>query len=59
MWLVEFDPQSKTIHGILSITCEMLYYKLCTAECEQCGDFGSYLYILTYERVCSLCLSVG
>ena len=70
MWLVESDPQYKTIRkhafnalrGILCIetgrwiTCEMLYNKLCTAECEQCGDFGGYLYILTCERVCFLCL---
>ncbi len=39
------------------ITCEMLYEKLCTAECEECGDFGGYLYILTCKRVCFLCLS--
>ena len=71
MWLVESDPQFKTIRkhvfnalrGILCIdagrwiTCEMLYYKLCTAECEECGDFGGYLYILTCKRVCYLCLS--
>lgn len=71
MWLVESAPQYKTIRkhafnalrGILCIqagrwiTCEMLYNKLCTAECEQCGDFGSYLYILTCERVCYVCLT--
>jgi hypothetical protein len=39
------------------ISCETVYEKLCTAECEQCGDFGGYLYILTCERVCFLCLS--
>ena len=57
MWLVESDPQYKTIRkhafnalrGILCIetgrwiTCEMLFNRLCTAECEQCGDFGGYL----------------
>ena len=71
MCLVEFIPQYKAIrkyaynalHGIICIetgrwiTCEMLYEKLCTAECEQCGDFGGYLYILTCNRVCFLCLS--
>ena len=70
IWLVESDPQYKTIRkhafnalrDILCIetgrwiTCEMLLNKLCTAECEQCGDFGGYLYILTCERVCYLCL---
>jgi hypothetical protein len=51
------------LRGILSIetgrwiSCDTLYEKLCTAECEQCGDFGGYLYILTCRRVCFLCLS--
>ena len=51
------------LRGILSIetgrwiSCDTLYEKLCTAECEQCGDFGGYLYILTCKRVCFLCLS--
>ena len=71
MWLVESFPQYKAIRkhaynalrGIIYIeanrwiTCEMLYEKLCTAECEECGDFGGYLYILTCKRVCFLCLS--
>ena len=71
VWLVESIPQYKAIrkhahnalHGIICIetgrwiTCEMLYEKLCTAECEQCGDFGGYLYILTCNRICFLCLS--
>jgi hypothetical protein len=71
MWLVESLPQYKAIRkhaynalrGIIYIeagqwtTCEMLYEKLCTAECEECGDFGGYLYILTCKRVCFLCLS--
>jgi hypothetical protein len=39
------------------ISCETVYEKLCAAECEQCGDFGGYLYILTCKRVCFLCLS--
>ncbi|KAF2500415.1 hypothetical protein BU16DRAFT_556885 [Lophium mytilinum] len=52
------------LRGILAIesgpwiTCEALYEKLCTAECEQCGDFGSYLYIFTCKRVCFRCLSL-
>jgi hypothetical protein len=71
MLLVESLPQYKAIRkhaynalrGIIYIeagrwtTCEMLYKKLCTAECEECGDFGGYLYILTCKRVCFLCLS--
>ena len=38
-------------------SCETLYAKLCTAEGDQCGDFGGYLYLLTCARVCFLCLS--
>ena len=73
MWLVGSFPQYKAIRkhaynalrGIIYIeanrwiTCEMLYEKLCTAECEECGDFGGYLwlYILTCKRVRFLCLS--
>ena len=72
MWLVESLPQNKAIRkhaynalrGIIYIeasrwiTREMLYEKLlCTAECEECGDFGGYLYILTCKQVCFLCLS--
>lgn len=51
------------LRGILSIgtgrwiTCETLHDKLCTAECETCGDFGCYIYALTCKRVCFLCLS--
>src|SRR6266699_2232047 len=69
--LVNFLPEYKTIttharnalRGILSIetsrwiTCSTLYEKLCTPSCEQCGDFGGYLYLLTCKRVCFLCLS--
>jgi ribosomal protein S14 len=72
MWLVESFPQYKAIRkhaynalrGTMYIetgrwiTCGMVYEKLCTAECEECGDFGGYLYILTCKRVCFLCLSV-
>ena len=51
------------LRGILSINrgrwidCDTLYNKICTAQCENCGDFGGYLYILTCKRVCFLCLS--
>lgn len=69
--VVESLPQYKAVttyapnvlRGILSvelsqrISCETVYEKLRTAECEQCGDFGGYLYILTCRRVCFLCLS--
>ncbi|KAL9625317.1 MAG: hypothetical protein Q9160_000380 [Pyrenula sp. 1 TL-2023] len=69
--LVNSLPQYKAInahalnalHGILSIetgrwiTCRTLFEKLCTPGCELCGDFGSYLYLLTCKRVCFLCFS--
>jgi len=54
---------SDALRGILSIetgrwiTCETLYAILCKPECEQCGDFGGYLYILTCKRVCFLCFT--
>jgi hypothetical protein len=69
--IVESIPQYKAIATYVSnvlqgavrigtakwISCETVYEKLCSAECEQCGDFGGYLYILTCKRVCFLCLS--
>ena len=69
--VTESIPQYKAIathartalRGILSIetgpwiTCEILYEKLCTAQCEECGDFGGYLYLLTCKRVCFLCFT--
>lgn len=69
--LVDLLPQYHAIgthahsalQGILSIdtgryiTCDTLFEKLCTAECEKCGDFGGYLYIITCRRVCFLCFS--
>ncbi|KAI1312863.1 hypothetical protein F5Y03DRAFT_381570 [Xylaria venustula] len=51
------------VRGILAIgtgrwiTVNTLYEKLCTAECEQCGYFGGYLYLLTCKRVCFVCVS--
>ena len=69
--LVESQPKYKTItkyaqnalRGILCIqtgtwiTSKMLYKKLLTPECEECGDFAAYLYIITCRRVCFLCFS--
>jgi hypothetical protein len=69
--LVDSLPQYRAVntyalnalHGIFSIktgrwiTCTTLYEKLCTFGCEQCGDFGGYLYLLTCRRVCFLCFS--
>ncbi|KAJ4310932.1 hypothetical protein N0V84_010703 [Fusarium piperis] len=40
-----------------NITCQQLFDKLCTEKCEGCGDFGGYLYLLTWKRVCFVCFS--
>lgn len=69
--LVDSLPEFKAIitharnalHGILSIdtgrwiTCRTLYEKLCRRDCEQCGDIGGYLYLLTCKRVCYPCFT--
>lgn len=46
-----------SIHTGRWITCETLYTKLCTAECEECGGYGGYLYLLTCKRVCFTCFA--
>lgn len=51
------------IRGSLNIktarffSCLDLYEKLSTAECDSCGDFGGYLYLVTCRRVCFLCFT--
>ena len=51
------------LRGVLSIqtaqwvTCKKLFSTLCNAQCEACGDFGGYIYILTCNRVCFLCFT--
>ncbi|KAL7927972.1 hypothetical protein ACQKWADRAFT_278365 [Trichoderma austrokoningii] len=69
--LVDSHPEYKAVithannalRGILGIktgrwiTCSTLYEALCTPKCEQCSDFGGYLYLLTCKRVCFRCLS--
>lgn len=52
-----------SIRGSLNIktarffSCQDLYEKLSTAECDSCGDFGGYLYLVTCRRVCFLCFT--
>ncbi|KAJ6097668.1 hypothetical protein N7499_002042 [Penicillium canescens] len=52
-----------SIQGCLNIetarffSCQDLYEKLSTAECDSCGDFGGYLYLVTCRRVCLLCFT--
>ncbi|CAH0046281.1 unnamed protein product [Clonostachys solani] len=38
-------------------TCIELYSKLCQPACDQCEEFGGYIYLVTYRRLCLLCLS--
>lgn len=51
------------IRGILRIdlgpwiACSKLYETLVTSDCENCGEFGGYLYLLTCTRVCFLCFT--
>ena len=59
--LIAYAPD--LIRGILTIgtgkwiSCQDLFDTFCTADCETCGDFGGYIYIITCKRVCFLCLS--
>lgn len=39
------------------ISCKLLHKMLCTPHCDNCGDFGTYLYLLTCKQVCFLFLS--
>lgn len=51
-----------TIRGALCIgaakhfTFRNLWDTLCRATCEECGDFSSFIYLITCKRVCLLCL---
>ncbi|KAJ3495085.1 hypothetical protein NLG97_g3645 [Lecanicillium saksenae] len=38
------------------INCRDLYSQLCRPACSACDDAGTYLYLLTCERVCFSCL---
>lgn len=59
--VLQYAPNA--LRGILAIgtspwiTCQLLYEKLCTCYCEDCGNFGVYLYLLTCKRVCYFCIS--
>lgn len=39
------------------ITVEALFEKLCTSQCSECGDYGGYIYLVTFERVCCRCFT--
>lgn len=59
--IVAHAPNS--LRGILAIgtgqwiTCQKLYDQLCIADCDHCGAFGGYLYLVTCKRVCFFCFS--
>ncbi|CAG9987352.1 unnamed protein product [Clonostachys byssicola] len=38
-------------------TCPELYRKLRQSTCDNCGEFGGYIYLVTFKRLCLLCLS--
>lgn len=40
------------------ISCRTLYTALCDPACVCCGKFGTYLYLLTCDRVCYNCFSL-
>lgn len=40
------------------VTLEALHKKLFTVDCECCGKFGGYLYLITFERVCLICILI-
>ncbi|PKY06125.1 hypothetical protein P168DRAFT_135894 [Aspergillus campestris IBT 28561] len=48
---------SLNIESARFFSCQDLYRKLSTAECDSCGDFGGYLYLVTCRRVCFLCFT--
>ncbi|KAI9677624.1 MAG: hypothetical protein M1817_006578 [Caeruleum heppii] len=39
-----------------TFTCRTLYDTICSSTCVGCGDFGSFLYLLTCSRICFLCM---
>lgn len=59
--IMAYVPAS--VRGSLNIktarffSCLDLYETLLTAECDSCGDFGGYLYLVTCCRVCFLCFT--
>ena len=44
----------KTAH---MITVQTLFEKLCTSQCIGCDDYGGYIYLVTFDRVCCRCFT--
>ncbi|KAK5116506.1 hypothetical protein LTR62_008055 [Meristemomyces frigidus] len=73
MQIVDSMPSYRTIirecpgvlRGLYSIQygsqvlVEQLWHTLGTANCQDCGDFGGYIYLLTCRRVCFRCFWSG
>ena len=57
--IIDLAPNS--IRGLLSVgtakitTCQDLYSKLIVFNCDECTNFGGYLYLITCRRVCFEC----
>ncbi|KPM45628.1 hypothetical protein AK830_g959 [Neonectria ditissima] len=39
-----------------AITLQTLFETLCASQCEDCQDFGGYMHLITFRRVCWRCL---
>ena len=37
------------------VTCQRMFNKLISFECERCGEFGGLLYLITFKRLCWGC----
>jgi hypothetical protein len=37
------------------INVQGLFEKLCTSQCNEYGDYGGYIYLVTFRRVCCRC----
>ncbi|KAG0647412.1 hypothetical protein D0Z07_7213 [Hyphodiscus hymeniophilus] len=54
---------SSILRAVLSLeiasyfTCAELHNALCSKKCENCGQFGPFLYLLRCERVCYECMT--
>ncbi|KAF2836080.1 hypothetical protein M501DRAFT_1019292 [Patellaria atrata CBS 101060] len=35
---------------------QALFNKLCVSVCFECGDFGGYMYLVSFERLCCRCV---
>lgn len=57
--IIKHSPAA--LRGLLSIdrashfSCQDLIRALYDPKCEDCGDFGGFIYLLTCRRVCFLC----